>query len=237
MAKNTAKQVREPEVGEDSEQLSESYISIGLGLLVVIVVGILLYNFLQSRNQTANPTASPSEDIAQEATSTAKIGSSYTVKAGDTLWSIAETVYKDGFKWTEIAKANNLDENAQLTTGQVIKIPEVAMTASTAPDASSMATATVAPNATPDVSIAPAASPVVEASVAPTASVTPSANPSPTTAVTITGASYKIVAGDTLWSISCRAYGDCYQWTKLASANKLANPDLIYAGNMLSIPR
>lgn len=53
----------------------------------------------------------------------------------------------------------------------------------------------------------------------------------------ITGADYTIVKGDTLWDVSVRAYGDGYQWKKIAEANKLVNPSLIHSGNKLKIPR
>ncbi len=49
-------------------------------------------------------------------------------------------------------------------------------------------------------------------------------------------ASYTVVKGDTLWSIAVAQYGDGYQWSKIAQANSLANPDLIHAGNVLTLP-
>lgn len=57
-----------------------------------------------------------------------------------------------------------------------------------------------------------------------------------TTPVTIKVAKYTIQEGDTLWDISVRAYGDGYRWSEIAKANKVANPDLIYAGNVLNLP-
>lgn len=53
----------------------------------------------------------------------------------------------------------------------------------------------------------------------------------------ISGSSYKVIKGDTLWDIALRAYGDGYAWTKIASANNLSNPNIIHSGNKLSIPR
>jgi nucleoid-associated protein YgaU len=53
----------------------------------------------------------------------------------------------------------------------------------------------------------------------------------------IAGGEYKVVKGDSLWSISVRAYVDGYQWTKIAKANNLKNPNLIHSGNKLKIPR
>jgi nucleoid-associated protein YgaU len=53
----------------------------------------------------------------------------------------------------------------------------------------------------------------------------------------ISGATYTVVKGDNLWNIAVRAYGDGYQWTKIAQENKLVNPSLIHSGNVLTIPR
>jgi LysM repeat protein len=53
----------------------------------------------------------------------------------------------------------------------------------------------------------------------------------------ISGSKYTIKEGDNLWDISVRAYGDGFQWTKLQSANKLINPDIILVGSTISIPR
>lgn len=53
----------------------------------------------------------------------------------------------------------------------------------------------------------------------------------------ISGATYKVVKGDNLWTIAIRAYGDGYQWVEIAQENKLANPNLIHPGNVLTLPR
>jgi LysM repeat protein len=47
---------------------------------------------------------------------------------------------------------------------------------------------------------------------------------------------YKVVSGDTLWAIAERFYGDGSQYPKIASANGIANPDLIMVGQELTIP-
>ncbi|MGH7246411.1 MAG: LysM peptidoglycan-binding domain-containing protein [Candidatus Levyibacteriota bacterium] len=53
----------------------------------------------------------------------------------------------------------------------------------------------------------------------------------------ITGKSYTVETGDSLWDIAVRAYADGYKWTDIAKVNQLANPSLIYKGNVLIIPR
>lgn len=55
--------------------------------------------------------------------------------------------------------------------------------------------------------------------------------------VTLTGSTYKVVAGDHLWSIAVRAYGDGYAWTRIAKENKLVHPNIIHPGNVLKLPR
>ena len=47
---------------------------------------------------------------------------------------------------------------------------------------------------------------------------------------------YTVVSGDTLWAIAARFYGDGSQYPKIASANGIANPDLIMVGQKLTIP-
>ncbi|MGV0104714.1 LysM peptidoglycan-binding domain-containing protein [Nostoc sp. DSM 114167] len=48
----------------------------------------------------------------------------YTVKAGDTLFSIAQQFYKDGNLWGKISTANhNLNPNS-LQPGTVLQIPD-----------------------------------------------------------------------------------------------------------------
>lgn len=246
MAKNKAKNRNsdmdvEPVVEQPEEQLSESYISIGLGLLVVIVVGVLLYNFFQSRKNANTPeTSSATDTVVEEASpAAAKAGGTYTVVAGDTLWSISEKAYGTGYEWKTIADANNLKETDALEAGRVVKIPELAAKASGVAMASAAATAAPVVVATPVATVVPVATvaPVASPEAAkPAASVQPAPSAA-ATAPSITGTSYTIVAGDTLWSIACRAYGDCYQWPKLAAANKLSNPNWILAGNTLSVPR
>lgn len=48
---------------------------------------------------------------------------------------------------------------------------------------------------------------------------------------------YTVAKGDSLWSISVRAYGDGYKWVNVAKANKLTNPNKIHVGNVLTLPR
>lgn len=206
---------------QEPEEASESYISIGLGLLVVVVVGILLYNYFTQKSPAPEKTAEEVEKAAQEATMSAQPGTTYTVVEGDTLWLIAEKSYKSGYNWVDIAKANNLTDADALEAGQKLVIPEAS------PILPAVETALIEPTPVPT----PAAVP----SEAPAAS--PVALASPPLPTTITGSTYTVVAGDTLWDIACRAYGDCYAWSRIATENKLVNPDLIHPDNVFTLPR
>lgn len=53
----------------------------------------------------------------------------------------------------------------------------------------------------------------------------------------ITTATYETVKGDSLWKIAVRAYGDGYKWIEIAKENKITNPNIIYSGNILVLPR
>jgi hypothetical protein len=48
----------------------------------------------------------------------------YTVRAGDTLWSIAASKLGDGGRWREIATLNSLANPDAITPGQTLKLPK-----------------------------------------------------------------------------------------------------------------
>jgi nucleoid-associated protein YgaU len=77
---------------------------------------------------TSSPSAIPTGMITEEQVITpvtgGKItGSSYTVKEGDNLWDIAVRAYGDGYKWTEIATANNITHPDIIYIGTNLKLP------------------------------------------------------------------------------------------------------------------
>jgi nucleoid-associated protein YgaU len=47
---------------------------------------------------------------------------------------------------------------------------------------------------------------------------------------------YTVVSGDTLWAIAERHYGDGSRYQAIADASGISNPDLIYPGQVLTIP-
>ena len=53
----------------------------------------------------------------------------------------------------------------------------------------------------------------------------------------ISGDTYVIEKGDSLWKIAVRAYGDGYKWVEIARENNLKNPNIIYIGTVLNLSR
>jgi len=52
----------------------------------------------------------------------------------------------------------------------------------------------------------------------------------------IAGQTYVVRAGDSLWKIASKAYGDGARWPLISEANKLKNPRLLYVGIKLKLP-
>jgi nucleoid-associated protein YgaU len=198
---------------------NQSTLSMVLGALIIIVLGVLFFNYI-NRNKDAGQTSDVKSDQSADV-SPENLPGKYTVKEGDTLYTIADKYYKDGFKYSEIVKANKLDNENVIATGQVIDIPklEVAV-ASTAPEASSSSDVVAEANASP----------------APSDLGTGGDN-STIWGAKIDGDSYTVVEGDWLSTISARAYGDILSYDKIASANNITDPNIITPGMILKLPR
>lgn len=174
-------------------KLGESYTSLFLGAVVVIVVLFLVFSFIKSRNLNRGQTGSTSTTSQQEMKNS--IPKTYTVKEGDDLWHIAQNLYGSGYNWVDLANANNLTNPGVIFSGNKLTVPDVKPKIITS-DQNTMAT-----------------------------------NQS------IKADSYTVEKGDYLWDIAVRAYGDGYKWVDIAKANNLTNPDLIFSGNVLKLPR
>jgi nucleoid-associated protein YgaU len=87
----------------------------------------------------------------------------------------------------------------------------------------------------------PSITPEATQSVRPQGSESPSTPtaqpPSPGTSTQVSvPSSYTVARGESLSGIAKKVYGDGSRWTEIATANHLANPNKIYAGNVLTIP-
>lgn len=69
------------------------------------------------------PMTSPMVESAPVAPAPEPIPATYTVRRGDTLWSIAQRTYGDGQRWREIIAANPGLDPTKLRIGQQIVVP------------------------------------------------------------------------------------------------------------------
>jgi len=163
-----------------SIKLNESTISMVLGAIVIIVVGLLVVNYFKGLDQgTTLPTGEQTE-VVQGPTISREGQTYHVVQANDNLWKIAERYYDSGYNW--VPNVPPRQTTVVLSSNTTIEEP------------------------------------------------TGNMNP-------ISGATYEVVAGDNLWEIAVRAYGDGYRWVDIARENNLVNPNIIHPGNILSLPR
>jgi len=180
-----------------SIKLSEQTVSTVLGALVIIVIGIFIFNYFQ-KNQTqvtekAAVTTSDTVKLVEEDGEMVPQGlpTTHTVVAGENLWTISEKYYGSGYNWVDVAKENKLGNANKLLVGQELSIPKTAVKQVVAVKVENQ----------------------------------------------IAGSSYTVLKGDNLWKIAVRAYGDGYQWVKIAESNNLKNPNIIIPGQVLTLPR
>lgn len=159
-----------------------------LGVLVIVVSGILVLNYFKN-TKGINLFKTGEKGASTEAT----VKGEHTVAKGESLWKIAQSYYGDGYKWVEVAKANNISDANAIEVGQKLTLPDLKQEA--------------------------VKEPVQNQKEA------------------ISGATYAVVKNDNLWTIAVRAYGDGYKWVEIARENKLVNPNLIYPGSVLVLPR
>lgn len=103
-----------------------SYLNLILGFLVVLVIGVLVFNYFKKDGGDLGPASqtsvspTPVKDVAVNS-----LPGKYTVKDGDTLFLIAENYYQDGYLYPELVKANKLADENLIATGVILEIPKV----------------------------------------------------------------------------------------------------------------
>lgn len=209
---------------ESEIKSNQSTVSLVLGVLIVIVLAVLVFNYFNKNNKPA-PEISTTNTEQNADVSPDSLPGKYTVKDGDTLFSIADKYYKDGYKYTEIVKANSLTNENTIQTGQVLEIPKLEAAASASPSENAMASSTPAPTE--------------QAAASPTPSTDNGTGGGDNTVwgPNIHTDTYTVVEGDWLSTIAARAYGDIMAYDKIAKANNIADPNLIEPGMVLKLPR
>ncbi|HBC73068.1 MAG: Peptidoglycan-binding LysM [Candidatus Amesbacteria bacterium GW2011_GWB1_47_19] len=203
-------------------KLNEQNISIVLGGVVVVLVGVLLFNYFGSVNkanrETTSSAATENENKAVSLLpSRDQLPAEYQIQKGDTLWNISERVYGSGYKWVDIVNSNDsLKANpADLKEGTNILLPKLD---------TDVETAVKSETATPTEGLiltSPSPKPEIPAVVSPGQGT------------------YVVVKGDSLWKIAEKTYGSGYNWVDIYRENtmKIKNPDIIWVGTELNLPQ
>jgi nucleoid-associated protein YgaU len=188
------------------DTLKENYISAIIGLIIFLVAFNYITNYISENGSISIKSLIGNSEEAEKESTTASTNK-YTVKKGDTLWSISEMKIGSGYNFVDIARVNNIADVNDIEAGEQLIIPDVDP---------------IRPNI---------------GSKANQVSNSVQNKKAAEKSKTIDSDTYTVVKGDSLWNISVRVYGDGYQWPKIARANKLVNPNLIHPGNRFVIPR
>lgn len=112
-------------------RLNESTISMILGALVVLIVGILVVNYFRGlrEGQVTEEAVQEGPKLVEEEGKLVPeaLPAEHTVVAGEHLWAIAENYYGSGYNWVDIARENNLANANRILVGQKLTIPRVAV--------------------------------------------------------------------------------------------------------------
>ncbi len=170
----------------------ESYPSLILGAIIVIILGLLVANFLSKRGTGQIETGDQTQ-ISQGQEGAPQAGSEYIVVANDSLSKISEKVYGDQKYWPILAKLNNVSRPNLLYVGTKLTLPTKEEVMPKTEELGNQET------------------------------------------------SYKVVEGDTFFTIAEKMYGDGSKWTILFSANgarRLPNGNpLVFSGTTIVVPR
>lgn len=107
-------------------KLSESYVSLILGAVVVLALSVVFFIFLKGNNSLNSTRVLPANDtitglpasvsvtpfISPSPTAQEVTERTYILQADESLWDVAVKFYGDGFRWVDIARINNLEETA-----------------------------------------------------------------------------------------------------------------------------
>ena len=104
-------------------KLSESYISLLLGAVVVLGISVVFFLFVKNSGLEGTTPIIDEKDIPQLEAPVNEM--TYTLQEGEGLWDVAVKFYGDGFRWIDIAKANGLENNPDnIAPGMKLIIPK-----------------------------------------------------------------------------------------------------------------
>ena len=193
-------------------KLNEDRVSTILGIVVVLLVGGMMFNYFRTSNlrtwqgMLLNEDKPATASITENEEKKTQDIVTYKVVKGDDLWHIAEKYYQSGYNYVDLIKENKLDRSGVITAGMELRIPKV--------ESKKITITGVVKK---------------EAVLAEKTTVAKSIEPG----------EYTTKKGDTYWNIAVRAYGDGFKWTKIYWENRkiFSNPDLIETNTKIVIPK
>lgn len=103
----------------------ESYTSLFLGAVVVVVALVLVFSFLRGKSNQTQQTTSTSVTPEEQVVNGKVVPKVYTVKEGEDLWHIAQSLYGSGYNWVDLASENKLINPSVILVGAKLTIPNV----------------------------------------------------------------------------------------------------------------
>ena len=176
----------------DIFKFGESYTSLILGIIVVIVATVTLLSFVKGKNTFTNTSSVNQQSVAMQLRPTDQINLTPEITKVPTI--------------TEQIKPSIVVKKVAIATAIPTKAKTVTKTA------------------------------VVKATATPAPVIAKKVNSNQAHTQTIKGSTYTIANGDTLWSIAEKKYKSGYNWVDIQKANKILNPDILYAGTKLILP-
>ncbi len=160
----------------------------------------------------SQPSAVASNTSRTDSRTDNSTGPTYTVRSGDTLGLIAQTIYGDLSLYARLCSYNSIGNCDVIEVGQALRTP-------------SLAELTDSPS--------PAVTP---AEAIPAVAVTGAQQSNTSAAASSTSDRYTVVAGDTLGTIAQRLYGDFQRYSEICALNGLADCGTVTIGQVLRLP-
>jgi LysM repeat protein len=204
----------------DYFRFGESYTSLVLGIIVVIITTVLLVFLVKDRNVT-------------QVTGRQEVSSTSTQGGTDESKNIAQTV-------TSPTTTIIPTVTTQITPSPTVKVTPSVITKNFTVTVTKKPTPTVAPTKikmpSPTITVKPTITTKPTVTKVPTPTKVIAQTNTTTSAATKGGTSHIVASGDTLWSIAEKYYKSGYNWVDISRVNNLSNPGIINVGTKLIIP-
>lgn len=106
--------------------LKENYVSMSLGLLVVILIGVAIFNSVTGRNaEVGDSNSITSGSDSTDSAVMANLPKKYTLLEGEDLWSASVKLYGSGYNWVDLAEANKLVDPDKVEAGMELVVPKI----------------------------------------------------------------------------------------------------------------